>query len=74
VAEERNHAGTSSGDGWLLSLDFELAKRYLAALVKAVVPVAADKTWNLGIVVGGNAIVVEVVEQGEKPAADARTA
>jgi hypothetical protein len=35
-----------------LSLDLELAKRYLAALVKAVFPVAADKTWNLGIVVG----------------------
>ena len=58
----------------VLSLDFELAKRYLAALVKAVFPVAADKTWNLGIVVGRNAIVVEIVEQGEKPAADARAA
>ena len=58
----------------ILSLDLELAKRYLAALVKAVFPVAADKTWNLGIVVGRNAIVVEIVKQGEKPAADARAA
>jgi hypothetical protein len=56
------------------SLDLELAKRYLTALVKAVFPVAADKTWNLGIVVSRNAIVVEIVEQGEKPAADARAA
>src|SRR5579862_1662318 len=58
----------------LLSLDLELAKRYLTALVKAVFPVAADKSWNLGIVVGRNAIVVEIVEQSEKPAADARAA
>jgi hypothetical protein len=57
-----------------LSLDLELAKRYLAALVKAVFPVAADKAWNLGIVVGRNAIIVEIVEQGEKAAADARAA
>jgi hypothetical protein len=75
---QRNAAHQSGRHGAfippILPLNLELAERDLAALSEAVVPVAFDEAGNPGIVIGGGAIVGEIVEQREQPAADARTA
>jgi hypothetical protein len=49
------------------ALQKDTSPRSRTCEIKAVFRVAADKTWNLGIVVGRNAIVVEIVAQSENP-------